>query len=72
MKLATIKDVKVGAKLKRFYSTDNPNNLSFEIKAIVDKSMYVCKTWLTHKQRWHYFIEHYSWFEVFLPYLYLR
>lgn len=72
MKQAILDDIKVGTKLKIFYSEDNINNRAFEIRAIVDDYMYVCKTWLTHKQRWHYFIEHYSWFEVFLPYLYLR
>lgn len=72
MKQATLENIKVGTKLRVFYNKNNPNNISFEIKAIVDESMYVCKTWLTHKQRYHYYVEHISYFEMFLPHLYLR
>lgn len=72
MKPATLENIKVGTKLKLFYTKDNPNNMSFEIRAIVDDSMYVCRTWLKHKKRWHYYVEHYTYFKVFLPHLYLR
>lgn len=72
MKQATLEDIKVGAKLKIFYDEKNINNKVFEIRGIVDESMYVCRTWLTHKQKWHYYVEHYSWFKSYLPYLYLR
>jgi len=68
-RLATTNDIKVEAKLK----TVNDNQ-AFEIRAIVVDSMYVCRTWLTHKKRWYYFVEHYSFFEVNIEFnnLYVR
>lgn len=56
IKEATLKDIKVGAKLKTYYNENNPSNESFEIRGIVDER-YVCRRWRKRTQSWYYFVE---------------
>jgi len=61
--------LKIGDTIKVFYNKHNVNNKILHVRAIVDEEYIVLKRWSKRKQRWHYSIEHISWFDSIHEYM---
>lgn len=46
-----------GAYRIRYQQPTNPNNRTIHVIGFVDGEYLICRTWFTHKRRWHYFVE---------------
>tara|TARA_Y100001935_G_C17050726_1_gene381873 strand:+ start:160 stop:408 length:249 start_codon:yes stop_codon:yes gene_type:complete len=46
--------IKPGKKFRAYYGENNPNNVLYHVRAIVDDDYVVVKHWVKHKKRWSY------------------
>ena len=70
--LDEVKEIVVpGRRLYLFYNKGNLNNKIIHIRSFVDEEYIVFKTWLKHRRRWEYSIEHACYFYAKLEYGFL-
>lgn len=66
--LNSILDLRIGDKVRLFYSENNDNNKLLHVRGFVDGRV-IFRYWRFHKQRWEYEIWHPSFMGPFLPYM---